>query len=153
VACLQSGISDKYLNGVVWNLEKYPMADREMVKARRHSVAQYLMHHVDSPVEITKNMGEKWPEISIDTVKNDIRAIRKSASPWLVGLAKEGYIYDVMLGVKKIMEHEKELEAMKQKTTDLKEKREIIRQIDETVIARLSLEGEGPVFLAVTSRK
>ncbi len=129
------------------------MADRKMVKVRRNDVAQYLMHHVESPQEIKKNMEKKWPQINEDTVQNDIRAIKKSASPWLVGLAKEGYIYDVMLGVKKIMSHEKELEAMKQNTTDPKEKREIIKQIDETVIARLSLEGEGPVFLAVTSRK
>ena len=129
------------------------MAGRRMVKARRNDVALHLMHHVDSPQEIKKNMEAKWPQINEDTVQNDIRAIKKSATPWLIGLAKEGYIYDVMLGVKKIMEHEKELEDMKQKTTDLKEKREIIRQIDETVIARLSLEGEGPVFLAVTSRK
>jgi len=129
------------------------MAQKQIVQERRQTVAQYLMHHVDSPAEITKNMEEKYPEINIDTVKNDIKAIKKSATPWLVGLAKTGYIYDVMLGVKKIMAHEKELEAMKQKTNDPKEKREIIKQIDETVIARLSLEGEGPVFLAVTSRK
>ena len=124
-----------------------------IVTERRNAVAQLLMHHVDSPTEIKKNMEEKWPEIRLDTVKNDVRAIKKSASPWLVGLAKEGYIYDVMLGIKKIMAHEKELEAMKQNTTDPREKREIIKQIDETVIARLSLEGEGPVFLAVSSRK
>jgi len=129
------------------------MAERQNFKERRHAVAQYLMHHVDSPAEIKKNMEEKWPQINVDTIQNDIRAIKKAASPWLTGLAKEGYIYDVMLGVQKIMAHEKELEAMKQNTTDQKEKREIIRQIDETVIARLSLEGEGPVFLAVTSRK
>jgi len=131
------------------------MAQKQIVQERRQTVAQYLMHHVDSPAEITKNMEEKYPEINIDTVKNDIKAIKKSATPWpwLVGLAKTGYIYDVMLGVKKIMAHEKELEAMKQNAKDTKEKREIIKQIDETVIARLSLEGEGPVFLAVTSRK
>jgi len=129
------------------------MTQKQIIKERRHDVSQYLMHHIVSPAEIRNNMMQKWPEINEDTVQNDIRAIKKSSSPWLTGLAKEGYIYDVMLGVEKIKAHEKELEDMKKKSTDPKEKRELIKQIDETVIARLSLEGEGPVFLAVTSRK
>ncbi len=129
------------------------MTNRQIVKQRREDISQYLMHHVESAIEIKRNMEQKWPDIKVDTVHNDIRAIVKSAAPWLVGLAKEGYVFDVMMGIKKIKAHEKELEAMKQDAKDSKEKREIIKQIDETVIARLSLEGEGPVFLAVSSRK
>ena len=58
-----------------------------------------------------------------------------------------------MLGVKKLKDHETELEKMKLQTSDNREKREIMKQIAELVITRLSLEGEGPVFLAISSRK
>ncbi len=129
------------------------MTNQLVVRERRKLVAEYLSHHIDSTPEIIKGLEVKFPEITIDQVHNDIRVIKKSANPWLVGLAKTGYIYDVMLGVKKIKEHEKMLEEMLEATEENKEKRDIMKQIDESVISRLILEGEGPVFLAITSRK
>ena len=127
--------------------------NHQITRERRKDVMECLSHHIDRPSLIKTELSKAWPEVTIDQVVNDIRIIKQSSSSWLVGLAKTGYIYDVMLGVKKIKEHEAILEKMLKATSDDKERRDIMRQIDETVITRLSLEGEGPVFLAITSRK
>ena len=128
--------------------------NQQIVKERRKDVIECLSHQVDRPKLILSKLQEKkWPNATIDQVVNDVRIIKKSSAPWLVGLAKDGYIYDIMLGVTKLKEHEKELNEMLEDEPDLKVKREIMKQIDELIITRLSLEGEGPVFLAITSRK
>lgn len=128
--------------------------NHQIVKERRKDVVECLSHQVDRPKLILSKLQEKnWPNATIDQVVNDVRIIKKSSAPWLVGLAKDGYIFDIMLGVTKLKEHEKELNEMLEEELDLKVKREIMKQIDELIITRLSLEGEGPVFLAITSRK
>ena len=127
--------------------------NHQLVRERRKDVMECLSHHVDRPSLIKTELSKAWPQITIDQVVNDVRVIKQSTNSWLVGLAKTGYIYDVMLGVKKIKEHEAILNEMLEEEPDLKVKREIMKQIDELIITRLSLEGEGPVFLAITSRK
>jgi len=129
------------------------MANQQIVRDRRMDVMDCLSHHMIRPSHIKTKLTKDWPQITIDQVVNDIRIVRKSSSSWLTGLAKTGYIFDVMLGVTKLKKHEKELNEMLEKNPDSKERREIMKQIDELIITRLSLEGEGPVFLAITSRK
>jgi len=129
------------------------MATKLEIRQRREIVAEHLSHHIVSPILIKRELDVKYPELTVEMIENDIRIIKKSSTPWLVGLAKNGYIYDVMLGIRKLKQHEAELENMKRMAKDWKDKREIIKQIDESVISRLSLEGEGPVFLAITNRK
>ncbi len=129
------------------------MATKLEIRQRRENVAEHLSHHIVSPIIIKRELDRKYPELTVQMIENDIRIIKKSSTPWLVGLAKNGYIYDVMLGIRKLKQHEAELEEMKKIVKDWKEKREIIKQIDESVISRLSLEGEGPVFMAIANRK
>lgn len=126
------------------------MASQQTVQERREKVSSFLMHHVTSPLEIAKQLREQYPELDYETVRNDIRAIKKNTRPWLIGLAKDGYAFDAKLVIDKLKAQEKELESMKQETKDPKEKREIMRQIAETALARIQVEGDGPTFLAVT---
>jgi len=128
------------------------MTTKNQVKERRAKVAQMMAKSVYSIKEISQALG-----IGYDTVDNDIRWLREQTKPWLLGLAGDGFAFDCKVAIDKLMSLEVELEDMRQtartEKADTDTRISIIRELRDTTIARISIEGEGPTLLALKKIK
>ena len=128
------------------------MARRSVISERRDKVGQMLARSVTSKKEIAVELN-----LPYKTVENDIQWIKAQTRPWLYGLAGEGYAFDCMMAIDKFLSIESELEDMRQnarKNNLAPEKRMVVmRELRETTLSRLSIEGEGPTLLAVRKIK
>ncbi len=124
------------------------MPTKAEVMARRRKVAAYLAKSVTSTADISK--AENLPYATVD---NDIRWLRKQTQPWLMGLAGDGYAFDVKTAIEKLEGIERELEVMRQKAEEAKEdpriRLDILGELRDTTIARIQIEGEGPTLLGL----
>lgn len=128
------------------------MVTQDQIAERRSRVSQMLAKSVTSSREISKATG-----IDYETVKNDIRWLREQTKPWLLGLAGDGFAFDCKVAIDKLMSLEVELEDMRQtartEKADTDTRISIIRELRDTTIARISIEGEGPTLLALKKIK
>jgi hypothetical protein len=124
------------------------MATKKTIEMRREAVAQMLAKSVTSITEISNAL-----RLPYDTVVNDIRYLKAQTKPWLYGLAGEGYAFDCKIVIDKLARIEKRIEeiAMAARTKEDGEFLELaaLKQLAETSVTRLSVEGEGPTLLTV----
>lgn len=124
------------------------MTSRIQVAKRREKVGQLLSKSVTSTKEIAQILGEKY-----QTIENDLVWIREQTQPWLFGLAGGGYAFDCKTVIDSLLNIELELEEMRQNARknndDIVTRIMILRELRDTRVIRLNVEGEGPTLLAL----
>lgn len=133
------------------------MPTKTEVRDRREKIAQYLRRSIVSPSLIAKAIGEDK-----ETIRNDIRALRKESRTWLTEMAVDGLVHDTQLGIEALRGIEATLQNMledyKPKYNPdgtLKEKGnplmvlQISRELRETIDTRLETEANGPTLMAL----
>jgi len=112
------------------------------VAERREKVSRLLIKG-KTETEIAEEL-----EVARRTIVRDVSFFKSTASNWLDGLAKNGFIYEYKLGLDKIRYHGKELQKLYEESDDSSEKIDILKALDENAKLYLQLLGETPTVHA-----
>jgi len=112
------------------------------VAERREKVSRLLIKG-KTETEIAEEL-----EVARRTIVRDVSFFKSTASNWLDGLAKNGFIYEYKLCLDKIRYHGKELQKLYEESDDSSEKIDILKALDENAKLYLQLLGETPTVHA-----
>jgi len=111
--------------------------------SQRRETVSYLLIRGKTETQIAEELG-----VERRTIVRDVSYLKKSSISWLNGLAKDGFIYEYKLGLDKIREHERDLQQLLTEATEISEKIQIIKVLDDNSKLYLELLGETPTVHA-----
>jgi len=111
--------------------------------AKRREKVSYLLIRGKTETKIAEELC-----VERRTIVRDVSFLKSTASNWLEGLAKNGFIYEYKLGLDKIRDHEKEFQKLYEETEDTSQKLAILKALDDNSKLYLQLLGETPTVHA-----
>jgi len=121
---------------------------------RREAVSRCLQKSLTSPSLIFNQLKneERWHDIQLSQITNDLYWMRKNSAKWLSGHALSGYVFSTQQTLEQFRDIELELQSMRQKTTVISEKISILHELKDTINMRWVIEGEGQALMAINHK-
>jgi IS30 family transposase len=112
------------------------------IQKRREQISSLLVKG-KSETEIARDL-----KVHRNTIVRDVSYLKEFSQNWLVGLAKNGFIFEYKLALDKIRNHERELQILFETSNDENIKIQILKLLDENTKLYLELLGESPTIHA-----
>jgi len=87
-------------------------------------------------------------DVSRGTIVRDVKHLKDSSQTWLDGIAKGGFIFEYKTGLDNIKESRNKLEKLYKESSDIEQKRRIIKSLDDNEKLYLQILGEAPTIHA-----
>jgi hypothetical protein len=115
-----------------------------LVHKRRERISLVLAKSITSPTAISIHLKD----VDVDTVKNDLKWMRRNSKVVLSGNALEGYVFETYNTIEQLRDIELELQSLRSKETDLDKKLRIIHELKEVINMRWVIHGDGLTLLS-----
>jgi len=112
------------------------------ISKRREQVVAHLRKGV-SETKIAKIL-----DVSRGTIVRDVKHFKDLSQTWLDDIAKGGFVFEYKTGLDYIKESRNKLEKLYEESSDIEEKRRIIKSLDDNEKLYLQLLGEAPTIHA-----
>jgi len=113
------------------------------ISKRREQVAAFLRKGV-SETKIAEIL-----DVSRGTIVRDVKHFKDSSQTWLDGIAKGGFVIEYKTGLDNIKESRDKLEKLFEESSDIEQKRRILKSLDDNEKLYLQLLGEAPAVYAI----
>jgi hypothetical protein len=124
------------------------LTNHNEVKKRREQISLCLSKSVTSP----KGISEQT-KIEMKTVENDLYWMRKHSSKWLSNHTLDGYVFETQQTIEQLKDIEFELQSLRSKEKNLDKKLKIIGELTQVINMRWVIQGDGPTFMHLQSKK
>ena len=88
-------------------------------------------------------------DVSRGTIVRDVKHFKDSSQTWLDGIAKGGFVIEYKTGLDNIKEYRDKLEKLFEESSDIEQKRRILKSLDDNEKLYLQLLGEAPAVYAI----
>ena len=109
---------------------------REKIKIRRDKVSQLLIQN-HSETKIAAMLG-----VARQTVVRDVAYLKRASRNWVDGSSKDGFIFEYKLALDKIKDREFELQKLYKQSTEIGQKLQILKALNDNTKLYLELLSE-----------
>jgi len=128
------------------------MANHEVVQKRREEISLCLAKSITTPKQIAAQTN-----FERGTIANDLYWMQKKSQKWLSGHTLDGYIFETKNTIDQLKDIEVELQKKRQQYEKLDDKifayLLIIKELKNTITTRWQLQGDGPTFMNLKTKK
>ena len=93
-------------------------------------------------------IANQLKDVDIETIKNDLKWMRKNSRVVLSGNTLEGYIFETHNTIEQLRDIELELQSLRSTEKETETKLKIIHELKEVINMRWVLHGDGLTLLA-----
>lgn len=118
--------------------------NHSLVHKRRERISIVLAKSITTPSAIANQLKD----VDIETIKNDLKWMRKNSRVVLSGNTLEGYIFETHNTIEQLRDIELELQSLRSTEKETETKLKIIHELKEVINMRWVLHGDGLTLLA-----
>ena len=114
--------------------------------ARREKISLCLAKSMTTPKQISVQTG-----ISVRTIDNDLRWMKRNSRKWLSGHTLDGYIWETRKTIDQLSDIIMDLQAMRSVEKDVDRKLRIIHELADKINMKWVIQGDGPTLMNIRS--